>query len=1436
MMRVPKFVRFLPLLGLLLLAVPVFSQSENPEEEKSWFLGFVERQLSAPNRQIAISEIQGVLSSKAAIGKITVADRQGVWLTITNARIDWSRLALLRGRLDINTLAADSIDIARKPLPDESLPSPESSGFQMPELPVAVYLRQLDVPRLALGPNVVGPQAEIKLAGNISLDDGSLDSNLQIQRLDGPGGEFTIKAAFDNADKELDLDVNLTEPANGLVANVLSIEGRPPVVMQITGSGPLSDLSVDLSLDAANKRVMAGQLLVNRQEAAYGFDARLNGQIAGLIPQQFRGFFGAETALAATGSVRDAGGFVLSALTIDGNALNVQGSAETTTDGFLRKLTLNAAIANKDGQPVVLPVAGGNTRAGQVKLTMDYGNRPDNTWVGKLAIVNFSIATLSARDVTIDAQGLAENLDSAEARSLTYDIKGAIAGIASPRADIAAAIGSQITLAVNGDWKAGAPLNLAKAEIAGNGLSAALRGTVQDYAYEGDILLKAANLTPFSDLAGRPLSGALDLTARGTVKPISGAFDLTFDGRGTNMDAGVAAVTNLLRGETRLTGALARNENGIAARELRVSNDRMRVQANGNFGSDNANFAFGMDLDDLAVLSPQAQGALKLTGTAQGQDKVISLKVDANVPSGRLVGRALQDAKAGFDGRLVQSDLSGNLTGDAFLGGVRIDLRSALALTQEGRQLRDLVFNAGGTRLSGNLNQNPEGLIEGRLDLAASDISTAAALFLMDAKGKADAAIVLNHENGQQNVDLKGQINGLRSPVARVGKADIALVAQNIFGVPVANGSLTGSDISAGGVDVARLSAKADAQGRRTAFDVDAALTNNARLTADGALEPNDKGFAVSLAQARLARGDVAARLVKPAAVFVEGSNVRFDTVVLDVGQGQVSVKGAVTDKLDLDVAIRNLPLSIANMVKPDLALGGQINGTARITGARNDPQGAFNLTGSGLTARLLQLNGLAPLQLNAEGRFANQAVALSSARVSGPQGLNASASGTAPLSGNGLDINAEGAIPLALANRFLIERGTQLRGTINVKAVIRGNATNPQINGSFAANGAQVVDPQSNVRLQQITLNGSLDGDRVSIGTFNAALASGGTISASGSVSTNASAGFPADIKVNLNRARYADGQLVVATVSGGLALTGPVTAGALLGGDVRIERAEITVPERFGGSAAAIDVRHKNTPRRVQQTLARAKADQGGGREKGGAAVPMRINLTINAPNQIFVRGRGLDAEIGGSVQLGGTLSDVQPVGGFELIRGRLGILGQRITFTKGQVTLTGNLDPDIDFLASTESGDTVVNVAVRGRVSDPQITFFSQPELPQDEVLARLIFNRSISELSAFQIARLAAAASELTGGGNSSLLGSLRAGTGLDDLDVTTDSEGNAGVRAGRYIRDNIYLGVEAGAGGDTKGTINLDITKDIKAKGSVGSDGSSGAGLFFERDY
>ena len=167
---------------------------------------------------------------------------------------------------------------------------------------------------------------------------------------------------------------------------------------------------------------------------------------------------------------------------------------------------------------------------------------------------------------------------------------------------------------------------------------------------------------------------------------------------------------------------------------------------------------------------------------------------------------------------------------------------------------------------------------------------------------------------------------------------------------------------------------------------------------------------------------------------------------------------------------------------------------------------------------------------------------------------------------------------------------------------------------------------------------------------------------------------------------------------------------------------------------------------------------------------------------------------------------------------------------------MVLTGDLNPTIDFAATTRSSSITVTARLTGQASDPQIVLSSDPELPQDEVLAHFLFGHSIQDLSPLQIVQLATAVAQLAGGSSGpGLLGSIRKSTGLDTLGVVTDEKGNAALQAGRYIGENIYLGVIAGTDGQTKGTVNLDVTKSLKLRGEAGTDGGK-AGVYYEKEY
>ena len=517
--------------------------------------------------------------------------------------------------------------------------------------------------------------------------------------------------------------------------------------------------------------------------------------------------------------------------------------------------------------------------------------------------------------------------------------------------------------------------------------------------------------------------------------------------------------------------------------------------------------------------------------------------------------------------------------------------------------------------------------------------------------------------------------------------------------------------------------------------------------------------------------------------------------------------------------------------------LQGVISGAAQLRGTLAAPAAAFDLRGAGVSARALSDAGLTPLALSATGRFERNVLTLGAAEVSNGQGLAVSAAGRVPLAGPGLDLRASGSAPLTVANTLLAERTAQATGILRFDMTATGSLAAPRFGGSVALAGGGFIDPQTNLRLQDISLDAALEGQQVTLRSFRAAVPAGGSITAAGTVSL--AAGNPADMTVRFDRVRYTDGTFIATTLDGQLRLLGPATGGGgVLSGDINLGRTEISVAEALGANALEVleEVRHVNTPPGVETTLRRAGLDQSR-RPQATGRRGLVTDIRINAPNQIFVRGRGLDVELGGSLRVQGPTNDLAPVGEFTMRRGRLDVLGQRITFDSGSLQLVGNLDPQINFVAETTSNGFTAYVIVSGRVSSPEITFSSSPPLPPDEVLAQVIFNRSVSSLSAFQIAQLAAAAAELAGGGGGpGILEQLRSATGFDDLDIVTADDGETALRAGRYIDDNIYLDLQAETGGETRAQINLDVTDNFTVRGSVESDGNSTLGIFFGRDY
>lgn len=551
--------------------------------------------------------------------------------------------------------------------------------------------------------------------------------------------------------------------------------------------------------------------------------------------------------------------------------------------------------------------------------------------------------------------------------------------------------------------------------------------------------------------------------------------------------------------------------------------------------------------------------------------------------------------------------------------------------------------------------------------------------------------------------------------------------------------------------------------------------------------------------------------------------NIVAESNDLRTGSPYIDLIGAGTTRLDMSAALQGNRLRIdrAELRNPQ----GHATLSADITEERRrlDLQAQLDT----LATLVPGYDGAARLSGRIDETAAGYALDL---QGSGPANLDISVSGQMQpnlradlaLSGNG---------DLVLLNPLISPVLAQ--GPFRFDLRLNGPLVPASLSGRVSTSQARVVSLNAGITVENILGNLDLAGGRANV-ALTGDIAAGGRLRTSGSVGLGAT--LDSNLQITADAIRLVDPQLYEATASGMVTVSGPLIGGPLVSGALRLSEAEIRIPSTVLAGTGFIPqrIRHVSESAAARQTRARAGILQGS--RESTSTRPIRLDLLLEAPNRIFVRGRGLDAELGGALRLGGTVRDVIPSGEFGLIRGRLDLLGNRFTLSEGFASLQGQFIPYIRLAATTMSDGISTTVSVEGLATEPAIRFTSAPELPDEEIVSRLIFGRDLTSLSPFQAAQLASAVATLTGRGGPGVVERLRDGFGLDDLDITTDDSGTSALRAGRYVAENVYTDISVDSQGRSEISINLDVTPSLTVRGRVDTQGRTGLGLYFERDY
>jgi len=923
-------------------------------------------------------------------------------------------------------------------------------------------------------------------------------------------------------------------------------------------------------------------------------------------------------------------------------------------------------------------------------------------------------------------------------------------------------------------------------------------------ARSADLNLRIPDLKPFTPLAGTALRGDAELHSHVDYSP--SLTKLTADLK-SHLDGGAAAWAGLVRGGlTRLQMAAEMNDQRLSLQDLQLTARAISLNAQARAertGDRRMNVRFNLGLPDLHRVSPALAGNLKANGSVEGPQARLSTdtRLTTNLS--------------------VHGSPRGTVTARVQANGLPTAPEGVLAAGGE----------LDGAPLRVNVELQPAGnggyhaLIH-RADWksAHADGDVTLGKSVADARGKATIRVAqLSDFNTLVGSTLSGAINGqmVLSSQRRKPSAQVDLEARNV----VAGGVTANAKLNADGpMDALKVTLEGDSP---------AVAGQPARINTETTINLTARELRLASLKASWHEQDLT--LLSPAKIrFADGLKV--EQLRLGIQRARIEVDGQVSPVLDLHAAVRQIEPALVNAFMPDTLAGGTIDAEANVRGTTSAPTGKVHFQALGLQAKRAVAQGLPPADLRVDANMDGTNADVNAQLNAGPNS-KVRVTGRAPLAAGGTaDLKLAGALDLALANPILEAGGRHVAGTVVIDTTVKGSTADPQIAGTVQLADGSVRDYAQGISLTDIT--GKLSGDQGGVLRIEqlTAKAAPGNLSIRGTVGV-LQPKIPVDITVTAKNAQPVASNIVTANLDADIKVTGTAREQMDVNGKVHLNRADINIPGGMPPEVAVLDV------------------ERDGAKPPEAPETPLVINLNldIDAPNRILIGGRGLDAEMGGNLKVRGTTATPVVSGGFELQRGFFTLANSKLTFTNGSVTFSGmglqkKLDPSLDFTAQTKAAEITAVVHITGLADAPQIELTSTPELPQDEILARLLFGEPAAQLTALQLVQTGAALASLRGGGGSSLnpVAKIQKALGLDRLSVggggssgSGSSSGQTGtgasVEAGRYVSSRVYVGVKEKTTGASKVEVDVDLTKRLKLQASLGNGPTNAQGVTPEND-
>lgn len=830
----------------------------------------------------------------------------------------------------------------------------------------------------------------------------------------------------------------------------------------------------------------------------------------------------------------------------------------------------------------------------------------------------------------------------------------------------------------------------------------------------------------------------------------------------------------------------------------------------------------------LPSLSAQ-YGVYRAQGAVQAKGSLAQFGLESNLAVELPEGSGTVMLKGDVDTERQQ--YQGDINGHAIHKALRFDFAATGAADAARATLSKLSLKGPGVEVKGNADiAIAEQLADADLTIRASDLGPLGKVLGKSLSGALDADVRLAHSSGRQRAEVNAHAQKLALAGMAVENASVAVKARDAKALEGLNITLDAAGIAAGTLQVARLQSAA-AGGMKNGLSLNA----NGEGSADGkpwklslagkVQQPTPDRYRLDLTALDGMYADAPVRLASPATMDYSSSRSSLSATTLEVAGGRVVAEGtlegaAVSGKATISgLALHRLP----GLDLPEGTLNAtlDLSGTGRAPIVRWSANSALIMDGNTVDADARGEWKAAELQADVAVKSRE---AKANAHVAIPATLSLQPFATSLTERSALRGTLSASLPLSMFNAQLRPQGHRLGGLFAGNATLAGTLGAPYFDGAFALTDGRYDHSTTGICLRDLNAQITGNSQAVRLVRLSATDSNKKQLTASADFTL---AGTPTLAgKASFDHFRLFCGGMMNGEMDGDLAINGTMRA-ASIAGKLVLGPLNIQIP----GARATSDI--------PQVPIEWIKPGQA--RESAAKPSVVALDITLSAPQQLFIRGRGLDAEFAGLLSVTGSVNAPQIKGQFEKRRGTFVLLDRVMQLDTATVRFDGPIPPSpfLDVKASTKVNSNTITVSLAGPAALPKLSLSSTPSLPQDELLALLLFGRKLESISAFEALQLAQATRTLAGldGGGPGVVDTIRNSLGLDRLQVGADADNNLNVTTGKYVTDDVYVGVVQGAKPEDREIVTeITLTPSVQGKTSVDSVGNQSVGMEWKRDY